>query len=100
MKKFDTLDCEAMGYDQIKELVRKILDNDFFIYFQNQPISKYNCNCLEDKAEVVYDIMIGNPCYSLDNKLIYIQSHLNAYGTYAMENLLSESDMYTDKEDF
>lgn len=81
-------DSQALTYDEIIDLLHKTIDNDFLTFF-NQAERPYNCNSIESKAEVLYDIAAA-PCYFSDDKnYILLQNQTNDYGTYAMENLFN-----------
>ena len=96
-----TPNLEALDYDEIVELLHKVINSDFMMYF-NVGVGKYLVSTLEEKSEILYDISHSISYYSEDKKLIIVRAHINEYGnkTYAIENLLSTADMWRDTEDF
>ena len=96
-----TPNLEALDYDEIVELLHKVINSDFAMYF-NVGVGKYLVSTLEEKSEILYDISHSIPYYSEDKKLILVRANINEYGnkTYAIENLLSTADMWRDTEDF
>lgn len=92
-------DWTPVSREETRLLVRKMLDGDFFVYFNGAAVDRYLCSTDEDKAEVVYDLLKDGGTYSPDGRLIYLKSNIGDYGVYAMEDLLSESERYADKEE-
>lgn len=86
MKYKISADAVALTYEEVTELLHKVIDNDFLAYF-NQSDRPYNCNSIESKAEVLYDIASYICYWSEDKNYILLQNQLNDYGTYAIENL-------------
>ena len=93
---------EPLEPQDVEKLIQKMVKNscEFDVYFQNQSVSHYWCRYPDEKAEVVYDLMKGVSYYSPDKKKIYIFSNINNYGLYAMDNLLTDSEMWANQEDF
>lgn len=93
---------EALDPQDVEKLIQKMvkISCEFDLYFQNQSVSHYWCRYPDEKAEVVYDLMKDVSYYSPDKKKIYIFSNINNYGIYAMDNLLTESEMWDEREDF
>jgi hypothetical protein len=90
-----------LDYEDITSAVTEIIKpkTEFNMYFEKKAINSYYVSTIEDKAEVIYDLCLTGGAYSDDGKSIIIKSNINDYGTYAIDNILSESDMWKDKEE-
>lgn len=88
---------EVVEYEDVIRLAKAYLDSDFLCFF---PLgTKYACNSIEKKSEVLYDLTFSTAYYTPDRKHVLLHSNIGHYGIYAAENLIYEEDWERDVEE-
>ena len=91
-----TKDSVAIEYDELVKILHAVIDSDFMCYFKTG--TRYNCNNITDKAEIMYDLAYGVPYWGENHEFIIVSSEVMKRGDYAIDNVIRDEDPFFKQE--